>query len=173
MSDQVLSLRSFLEKQRLARRDNGYLIAQTRRRFEQSVLLEIIDRTCAAFNREAGTSVVEEHAYLPPEPVVRSFTFVRGQTEYVMRLDLWGTKPMLVFLVRNWRDSSPNRLVRWFWRTFHVEPLTVDIKLAVEIREETISEQEVQGWFFYLLSGLSRCYLPSLGCRAGYGEGEE
>ena len=162
MGDQSISLKQFLEERRLAKKDNSRLVAQTRNRLEQSMLLEMVDNTCAAFNREAGTAVIEAHAYLPPERVVRSFTFVKNQTEYVMRLDLWGTKPALVFLVRKWRDTSSNGLVRWFWRTVQMDPLTVDVRCAGEIEEEAISEREVQKWFFYLLSGLSRSYVPTL-----------
>jgi hypothetical protein len=162
MSDQSVSLRNFLEERHLTRKDNGHLVAQTRCRFEQSRLLEMIDGACAAFNREAGTAVVEGHAYLPPEAMVRSFVFVEGQKEYVMRLDLWGTKPALVFLVRKWRDTSSNRLLRWIYRLAETDPLAVKIKFVGEIQEETVSEQEVQRWFFYLLSGLSRSYVPAL-----------
>jgi hypothetical protein len=162
MCDQSVSLKNFLEEQHLTRKDNGHLAAQTRSRLEQSKLLELIDGTCAAFNREAGTAVIEGHAYLPPEAIMRSFVFVKGQTEFVMRIDLWRNKPTLVFLVRKWRDTSSNALVRWFWRVAHGDPLSVDIKLTAEVQEETISEREVEKWFFYLLSGLNHSYMPTL-----------
>jgi hypothetical protein len=46
--------------------------------------------------------LVEEHYYLPLEPVVSSFTFTRVHTEYVMRLEQWGPRPSLVFATRKW-----------------------------------------------------------------------
>lgn len=162
VSDQSVSLRDFLEERHLVRKDSSHLVAETRSRLEQSKLLEMVDGTCAALNREAGTGVIEAHAYLPPEAVVRSFLFMKGPTEYVMRLDLWGTKPTLVFLVRRWRDNSSIRLVRWIYRLAELDPLAVETKFVGEIQEETVSEQEVQRWFFYLLSGMSRSYMPTV-----------
>ena len=58
--------------------------------------------------------------------------------------------------------------MRWFGRKVQEDPLTVDIKLAGEIQEETISERQVQKWFFYLLSGLNRSYMPTLKRRKGF-----
>lgn len=161
MENKTPSLEVFLEERRLRKKDNGHCSAEMRRQLEESALLKVVDATCALFNREAGEAVIEAHAYLPPEPVVRSFTFAKDGTEYVMRLDLWGTKPTLVFMTRKWRDNSPNGFVRWFWRILQAEPLRVEIVLTGEILEGTVLQEDVQEWFFYLLSGLSSRYLPS------------
>jgi len=77
--------------------------------------------------------LVEEYHYLPPEPVVSSFAFTRGHTEYVMRLEHWGPTPSLVFAMRKWRDASPNRLLRWFRQFARLEPLTVNFKYVCEL----------------------------------------
>jgi hypothetical protein len=161
MSEQLVSIRDFLVARRLARKSDVFFVAETRKRLEQSGLLDLVDRTCAAFNREAGETVIEGHAYLPPEQMIRTFTFVKGRTEYVMRLDAWERHPALIFLVRKWHDAASNRFFRWIYRMIFREPLRVDVKLAGEI-EEAVSENEVRRWFFYLLSGLSRSYTPPL-----------
>src|SRR5579859_2947895 len=44
------------------------------RRPEESQLLKTMGDICAAINGAAGTVIVDEHHYLPPEPVVSSFT---------------------------------------------------------------------------------------------------
>jgi len=161
MADTSISLKDFLRQRRLIQRNNEIQSAQTRQRLEESQLLKTIEQVCGAINTEAGTVIVEEHHYLPPEPVVSSFAFVRGHTEYVMRLELWGPKPMLVFAVRRWRDASPNRLLRWFYQFARSEPVTVNFKFVRELDKDNASAEEIKGCFFYLLSGLSRAYVPS------------
>jgi len=59
-------------------------------------VLKTMRDICAAINTEAGTIIVDEQHYLPPWPVLSGFGFTRGQTEYVMQLELWGPRPSLV-----------------------------------------------------------------------------
>jgi hypothetical protein len=160
--ESTTSLRHFLEHRQLASRHINPMLSLARYRFEDSPLLCLVDRTWEAFNSEAGRALIEGLAYLPPEPAVRSFTFEKGFDEYVMRLEVWGRHPTLLFLLRRWRDASPNPLVRWFHRAAGTGPLSVVIKYRGLIYDELVSDEEVKRWFFYLLSGLHRSHRPSL-----------
>jgi hypothetical protein len=165
MGDTTVSLKDFLQERHFLRRNDEFRSAHARRRIEESQLLKTMRDTCAAINAEAQTVLVEEHHYLPPEPVVSSFAFIRGHTEYVMRLEQWGPKPSLVFAKRNWRDASANGLFRWFRKLARLEPLTVNIKCVRELEGDDASAEEIRLCFFYLLSGLSRAYIPSFKTR--------
>ena len=161
MANTLVSLKYFLQERHLTRKNDGVPLAQARQRLEQSQLLKTMRDICAAINTEAGTVIVDEHHYLPPEPVVSSFAFSRGQTEYVMRLELSGPRPSLAFITRKWRDTSPNRVYGWFYRFVDLEPLSMNLTFSCEIKEENVSDEEVKRCFYYLLSGLSRSYTPS------------
>jgi hypothetical protein len=84
-----------------------------------------------------------------------------------MRLEQWGPRPSLVFATRKWRDASPNRLFSWFRQLARLEPLTVNIKFACDLEGDDASAEEIRRCFFYLLSGLSRSYIPSFKTRDG------
>jgi hypothetical protein len=161
MASTLLSLKDFLQQRHLTQKNSGFPLAQMRQRIEKSQLLRTMQEICAAINTEAGTVIVDEHHYLPPEPVVSSFAFAKDQTEYVMRLELWGPRPSLLFMTRKWRDASSNRLCRWVYRLAEVEPLSVTFKFSCELQEEDASEEEIKRCFYYLLSGLSRSYTPA------------
>jgi len=171
MANTLVSLKDFLQERHLTQKNNGLPLAQARQRLEKSQVLKTMRDICAAINTEAGTVVVDEHLYLPPEPVVSSFTFTRGQTEYVMRLELWGPRPSLVFVTRKWRDASPNRLLRWVYQLAELEPLSMNFKFTCELQEEDVSGEEIKRCFYYLLSGLSRSYVPSFGFSKDFSKG--
>jgi hypothetical protein len=115
---------------------------------------------CSSINTQAGTVVVDQHHYLPPEPVISSFAFSRGATEYVMRLELCDQKPSLVFVTRKWRDFSAGRLFRWIYRLAEVEPLRVNFKYSCEIEEGNTSIEKIEKCLYFLLSGFDRRYRP-------------
>ena len=135
MANTLASLKDFLEERHLTRKNDCLPLAQTRQRLAESQLLKTMRDIGAAINTAAGAVIVDEHHYLPPEPVLSSFGFSRGQTEYVMRLELWGPRPSLVFVTRKWRDASPNRLFRWFYQFRRLDPLIVNFKLNCELLE--------------------------------------
>jgi hypothetical protein len=161
MADGLLCVKDFLQERHLTRRNNGVPSAQTRERLERSHLLEMMRGFCAAINTEAGAVIVEEHYYLPPEPVVSSFAFTKGLTEYVMRVELWSASPSLVFVTRRWRDTSLSRFFRWVNWFVDLEPLSVSVKCTCTLEEEDVSEEEIKRCFFYLLSGFGSSYIPS------------
>jgi hypothetical protein len=155
------SLNNFLNQRCLTHKEPALSVARARQRLEKSEFLKSMQETCASINTHAGTVVVDEHHYLPPEPVVSSFAFSKGHTEYLMRLELWGRKPSLVFLTRKWRDASPNRFLRWIYRVAEVEPLSIDFKYSCELESDNASLEEIEQCFYFLLSGLDRRYIPS------------
>lgn len=155
------SLNDLLDKRRLAYKNHSLPAMQARQSLEKSELLKSMQEICASINTQAGTVVVDEHRYLPPEPVVSSFAFSKGHTEYVMRLELWGRKPSLVFVTRNWRDASANKFLRLVYRLAELEPLSVNLKYSCEIEGDDASHEEIEQCFCFLLSGLRRRYTPS------------
>jgi hypothetical protein len=148
MASTLRSLKDFLQQRRLTRKNNGLPLAQRRQRLEKSQLLRTMQDICAAINTEAGTVIVDEHHYLPPEPVVSSFAFSKGQMEYVICLQLWAPRPSLAFS-------------RWVYLLAEAEPLSVNFKFSCELQEEDVSDEEIKQCFYCLLSGLSRSYSPA------------
>jgi len=161
MENTITSLKNFLEERHLTREKPTLPVPRARQRLEQSELLKSMREICASINAQAGTVVVDEHHYLPPEPVVSSFAFSKGHTEFVMRVELWDQKPSLVFVTRKWRDTSANRFLRWVYKLADVEPLSVNFKYSCEIKEQDASLEEIERCFYFLLSGLDRKYTPS------------
>jgi hypothetical protein len=131
-----------------------------RERVERSGLLRTMMETCAAVNGLAGRTIVDVHSFLPPEPILCCFIYVEHGTEYLLRLELQGETPTLIFAERKWRDTLTNDFVRWAYRLAEIEPITITNKLVQEIHEDTVSPEQVRKWFFYLLSGLDRSYAP-------------
>jgi len=160
MAHTLAALRDFLQEQRIVRRYSGLPSVQARQLLAKSQLLKTMQDICASINREAGTLVVEELQFLPPEPIVSSFTFRKDRREYVMQLELWGSKPYLAFITRKWRDARTNPLSRFLYWLVQPSPLNVNLKLTCELQEEAHSEEAIKQCFYYLLSGFSRSYIP-------------
>jgi hypothetical protein len=161
MANGLLSLKDFLQERHLTQKDVVFPLPYARQRLEKSLILETMRDICAQINSEAGTVIVDEHHYLPPEPVVCSYMFMKGQTEYVMRLELWGPRPSLVFVTRKWRDDTSNRLLRLISKLAGLQRVSVNIKFSCELPAGNVSAEEIKRCFYYLLSGLSRSYIPS------------
>ena len=161
MTDTITSLKDFLEERDITRKKAALLGPRARQRLEQSELFKSMREICASINAQAGTVVLDEHHYLPPEPVISSFAFSKGSTEYVMRLELRDQKPSLAFITRKWRDASASGLLRWIYRIVEVEPLRVHFRYSCEIEEDDASLQEIEQCFYFLLSGFARRYRPS------------
>lgn len=161
MSDQRVSIREFLEDMHLVHKDDASFLDDARKQLEKSQLMEFMESICAEINREAGMMLVERQSYLPPEALVRSFTFTKGREEFVMQVEVWGPKPTLVFFRRMWREIPSNVLLRWVYDAARVESVVTEIKFASQIEHLNVATSEVERWFFYLLSGLRRAFAPS------------
>jgi hypothetical protein len=161
MANTITSLKNFFQERHFTRTKPRFLVLRARQHLEQSEFLKTMREICASINAQAGTVVVDEHQYLPPEPVMSSFAFSRGTTEYVMRLEIRNQKSSLVFVTRKWRDCSASKFLRWVYKLAEVEPLSVKFKYSCEINEDDASLQEIAQCFYFLLSGLNRRYRPS------------
>jgi hypothetical protein len=161
MANGLLSLKDFLQQRQLTHKNDAVQLRCTRQRLEKSLLLETMRDICMEINAEAGALIVDEHHYLPPEPVICSYIFRKSNTEYVMRVELCGPRPSLVFIARKWREDSWNRLFRQVYRFARLAPARVNIKFRCELPEESISGEKIKRCFYYLLSGLSHTYIPS------------
>jgi hypothetical protein len=161
MANTITSLNNFLQESHLTRTEPRHPVLRTRQHLEKSEFLKTTREICASINAQAGTVVVDEHRYLPPEPVISSFAFSKGTTEYVMRLEIWNQKSSLVFVTRKWRDSSASKFLRLVYKLAEVEPLSVKFRYSCEIKENDASLQEIAQCFYFLLSGLNRRYRPS------------
>jgi hypothetical protein len=161
MANTITSLKNFLQERHLTRTDPRHPVLRARQHLEKSEFLKTMRQICASINAQAGTVVVDEHQYLPPEPAISSFAFSNGTTEYVMRLEIWNQKSSLVFVTRKWRDSSASGFLRWVYTLAEVEPLSVKFKYSCEIEKDDPSLQEIAKCFYFLLSGLNHRYRPS------------
>ncbi len=94
------TLWDFLEEQHLTPRVDARSVAQVRAQLEGSPLPDLLRETAGEINRKVGSVMIEAHTYLPPEPLVCSFTYVKGNIEFIMQLEVLGAKPSLVFVTR-------------------------------------------------------------------------
>jgi hypothetical protein len=155
------SLAQFLKDRQLLPASDASAFDQGRERVEQSGLLRLMQETCGVINSMAGRTIVDAHTFLPPDPVISCFIFVDEGTEYLIRLELMGATPVLVFAERRWRDTVTNDFVRWAYRLAEIEPVTITIKLVHEFQDIRVTAEQVREWFKYLISRMERTYTPS------------
>ena len=154
-------LREFLDKRGLTMKNGASSQADARARLERYGLPSLMQDTCAFINEQAGGVLIQGHDYLPPQPLVNSFTFVRHGTEFTMQLEAHST-PRLVFVERKWRNRPPSDFFNWICSLIAPRPpCHVQIPYSCEVPDRPASEDEVKQWFFYLLSGLQRSHMPS------------
>jgi hypothetical protein len=157
------SLSHFLRERHLISSNEGDALERGRQRVEKSGLLRMMEETCTAINELAGRTVVDAHSFLAPDPTLGCFIFVEGSNEFILRLELRGASPLLVFAERKWRDMVTNDFLRWAYRLVEVEPMSIAVKQVYELQDDHISAAQVRRWFFYLISGFDRSYAPTFG----------
>lgn len=135
-------------------------ILSLREQLEKSDFLESLEQVSAEINARAGKLVVEVQSYMPPEPLVRSFTFKKGDADYVMQVELWEAYPTLVFLTRQWRGILPFRYFGWLLRLFGSDGLVVHVNLRATFPPQDVTREDIEKWLMYLLSGFDRSLLP-------------
>jgi hypothetical protein len=165
VKDQSPSLAQFLKERQLIPEDDHYAVERGRERVERSGLLPMMLETCAEINALVGRTIVDVHSFLPPDPILCCFIFVEDGTEYLIRLELQGEIPTLIFSERKWRDTVTNDFVRWAHRIAEIEPVTISIKLVHEFHDIRVSAERVRDWFIYLVSGMDRSHTPSFNDR--------
>jgi hypothetical protein len=160
-SDDLPSLAEFLGERDLISTDDASAVEEGRARVETSGLVTTMLETCASINSIAGKTIIEAQCFLPPEPILCCFIFVDGGTEYLIRLELQGAIPTLVFSERRWRDKVTNDFVRWLHRLADIEPVVINVRLVHEFQDPSVPVEQVRKWFMYLVSGMERSYMPS------------
>jgi hypothetical protein len=153
------SLWNYLER-RLARRENGAHLALLREQLDKSELLVMMEHIADEVNRRSRNLVIDVQSYLPPEPLVRSFSFRKGDKDYILQLESWGPNPTLTFLMRNWRGPLALSAFGWIYRLFGVDEYAMGVKFTSPLRAEDVTEADVEKWFIYLISGFDRAFVP-------------
>jgi hypothetical protein len=162
MNDPRRLLWKYVEERGLVEKRQALPLAALREQLDTSALVSSMEQLSSELNREADRLVVEVQSYLPPEPVVRSFTFQRGHEEFVMQVEIWDTKPTLVFLVRKWRGALFRHYFGWIYRTLGLDGFVVEVKFSALFDVADVGEIEQEKWFVYLLSGLDGRYRPTI-----------
>jgi len=165
MSERCPSLRSALEEFELTGKDDPAISPQFRDQLEKSEFLKMMQRTCHLINTEARGLVINAQAYLPPGVRVRTFSFLRGNNKHVMQVELVGAKTVVAFLTQRKRGV----LSRISWMYGSSRAAQGKVKLVSVIRPEEVTEENVEGWFIYLLSGLDPAFMPSAPLPANQG----
>ena len=161
MSRREPSLWQFLEHH-VNGRDNRRYLALFREQLDQSELLTTMGRIADAVNEKAGNLVIDVQSYLAPEALVRSFTFHKGDQDYILQLESWGPRPTVVFLRRKWRSPRFLNSFGWIYRLFGVEEYKIEVSYSSLFRAELVTEANIEKWFTYLISGFGRAFAPSV-----------
>lgn len=150
-----LSLWDFLERN-VIRTDNDAQLASFREQLDKSELLVMMEHLAAEVNESAGGLVIDVQTYLPPEPLVRSFSFQKGDKDYTLQLESWGPNPGLTFIMRQWRGPLLLSSFGWILRLLGVQEYVMVVKFRSPISAEEATHADVEKWFMYLISGFNR-----------------
>jgi hypothetical protein len=121
------------------------------REIEECEITERIGRLVTEVNRAAGYHVLEMVEFLPPQKNILRVSFERNRAKHRLELAIRDRGIVLMFsstkgIFTGWRNRLTSRSGRktssLAWEEF-VEP-------------EEISEQNIQAWLSYLLSGLDK-----------------
>lgn len=116
-----------------------------------------VGRIASEINETAGYHLLETLFYLPPQKNVLCVRFDRNRDKHNLEIVLIGTAVMLRF--------STSKHVSFSWeRYFSSDPMNSNSSIAWEqvIQPEKISDEHIQGWLTYLLSGLSKEFRPDI-----------
>lgn len=128
----------------------------------QKALSEVLIKLHAIhvrINKEASHPIVLEQLYLQPQPRQRVYTYERGGISYMLAIEIEAAGPTAIFQSR----ISNFRAVSLLWRLYHylARPDGPRIKLTLPINPAALTEDDMQQWFRYLLSGFRRSLKPS------------
>ncbi len=153
------SLWNYLERH-LAGRENNAHLALLREQLDKSDLLVMMERIADQVNKRAQDLVIDVQSYLRPEPLVRSFSFRKGDKDYIVQLESWEANPTLVFLMRSWRGPLSLSSFGWIYRLFGLDEYGIGVKFKSSLRAGDVTEADVEKWFIYLISGFDRAFVP-------------
>ncbi len=116
---------------------------------EKCQFLERIEEVVEEVNQTAGRDILHLDYFLPPQSSFLKITFSRSRVEHVMKIVLWSTGPALIFYSHNESSADYDR------RTANPA-----IEFVQYIQPEEVTEDDIQRWFSYLLSGFKRKFRP-------------
>jgi len=155
------SLWEFLDRY-LARKRNDASKAFARQRLDKSEVVAMMERVAEAVNERTGDLLIEVQSYLPPEALVRSFSFQKNNRDYVLQLESWGPDPRLVALSRKWRGPLFLSSLGWIYRLLGIEEHVIEVPFECAFRPEDVTEADIEQWFVYLISGFDRSFAPAI-----------
>lgn len=124
-------------------------------KIEASQLPDRVGRIAAEINEAAGYHLLETLYYLPPQKNILCIRFDRNRDKHSMEIILRENEIVLRF--------STSKHVSFGWeRYFSSDPLSNNYTVVWEenIQPSEISDEHVQGWLTYLLSGLNKDFRP-------------
>jgi hypothetical protein len=143
-------------------RNNSRYLALFHEQSDQSELLTTMVRIAEAVNEKAGDLMIDVQSYLPPQALVRSFSFHKDGQDYILQLESLGPTPTLVFLRRKWRGPLLLNSFGWLYSLLGIEEYVIDIGYSSLFQADLITELDVERWFTYLISGFDRAFAPSV-----------
>ena len=161
MSKRRLSLDKYMQDQRLVRVERKISHEEYRREIENSDFIAELEHTADGINQSAGTLVVDVHSYLPPEPLIRSFSVHQGREEYSMQVEVWHKRLVLTFVLRREKANLFAQFLPWIfahWMGLHETEMSVAFSSRVEAN--LVTSRDVEAWFIYLLSGFDGKHTP-------------
>jgi hypothetical protein len=161
MNTREVVLWEFLDGIGVVNRDRDFKAELRRVKLEESALVTSLERIASAVNDNAGYEVIEVRSFASPEQLIRSFNFRDGNLDHVMRIELWGALPVLVFLTRKWKGPSFLPRLVWLRTLLGFRAFDVDVKFSSDFDPDEVADDHVEKWFSYLFSGLAGDQAPS------------
>ena len=121
------------------------------KKIEECELVERIGNLVVEVNRAAGYRVLEMVDFLPPQKNILRVSFERGQVKHNLEFVIRESGVSMMF-------STTDRSWTWWRPRFPTNSKRSNSTLAWEqiVHLEEISEQNIQAWISYLLSGLDK-----------------
>lgn len=141
--------------------DDNIDFEKYRTHLEESRLTERIGQIVSTINKAAGYHLLESSDYLPPQKKVLRIAFDKGRILHVMDVTLQDNGVTLVFcsikkLPGAWEGYLPR----------YSRGDNAAILLELVIRPAEVTEENIQMWLSYLLSGLNKKFKPSIEAQA-------
>jgi hypothetical protein len=127
---------------------------------KRSRLIERMHEIYLSINSEAGQNILYEQSFLQPQQVLCQYTFDKEDIVYEMSVAFSAIGPTLVFASHR-RDNMPHQILRLYGN--FVDKMSCISYWECPIDPSTVSENDLQQWFTFLLSGTSRKWSPKNG----------
>ena len=146
---------------------NGHCLDLYRSMIDRARLSERMHEICLAINSEAGQNILYEQSFIQPQQMLCQYTFANGDIEYEMSVAFLAAGPTVVFASHR-RDNKPRQVLRVYGD--FLDKFTSISYSHCLIDPLTISDDDLQQWFTFLLSGNHRKWSPKTGRwgRSGY-----